>query len=140
VIAFDYTSHLILDYLPFREPTGVAVATNNESIFISETFGFFALDPDHNVLFSVPTAGSGRIALSSDGKTAYVIRDNGVGFDATYSNKLFKPFQRLHSMDEFEGTGIGLATVQRVIRMHGGQIRAAGEPGKGATFTFTLSA
>ena len=73
------------------------------------------------------------------GETAYFIRDDGVGFDPTFAKRLLQPFQRFHSSADFEGTGIGLAIVEHVVRHHGGRIWADSSPGNGATFFFTLA-
>ena len=73
-----------------------------------------------------------------DGMMHLQVRDDGVGFDMAYAGKLFRAFERLHTEAEFSGTGIGLATAQRVVRRHGGRIRAEGAPGKGAVFSFEL--
>ncbi len=98
---------------------------------IGNAWKFTAKTPDATIAF-----GSSR----ADGKTVYFVRDNGAGFDMQYVDRLFTAFQRLHGERDFKGSGIGLATVLRTIRRHQGSIWAEAEPGKGATFFFTLSA
>ena len=73
-----------------------------------------------------------------DGLPAYFVRDDGAGFDMAYADKLFGVFQRLHTAEEYEGTGIGLITVKRIIQRHGGQVAVASEEGQGSTFTIRL--
>ena len=96
---------------------------------VENAWKFTARSPEAIIEFGVK---------EKDGQKAYYIRDNGAGFEMKYAGKLFQAFQRLHSSQEYPGTGIGLATVQRIINRHGGRVWAEGEQGKGATFYFTL--
>ena len=97
---------------------------------LGNAFKFTSRTPEAEVEFG---------SWMQDGTTMYFVRDNGAGFEMEYAHKLFGAFQRLHSVTEFEGSGIGLATVQRIVSRHGGRIWADGAPGKGATFYFTLN-
>ncbi len=96
---------------------------------LGNAWKFTSREPEARIEFGVQ---------GEDGRSVYYVRDNGAGFDDAYSDKLFGAFQRLHGQDEFEGTGIGLATVARIVHRHGGRVWAEGRVGEGATFYFTL--
>src|SRR5580658_139265 len=110
------------------DPRLMRIAFEN---LIGNAWKFTARTPDATVTFG---------SSPQDGKTVYFLRDNGAGFDMQYVDRLFTAFQRLHGERDFKGSGIGLATVSRIIRRHHGSIWAEAEPGKGATFFFTLTA
>jgi light-regulated signal transduction histidine kinase (bacteriophytochrome) len=98
---------------------------------LGNAWKFSAHQPEARISF-------GLAPRDAAGPAVYVVRDNGAGFDMAYSEKLFGAFQRLHTVTEFEGTGIGLATVHRIVMRHGGRIWAESAPGCGAAFYFTL--
>jgi signal transduction histidine kinase len=97
---------------------------------LSNAWKFTAFQPDPRIEFGVLPSGNGE--------RVFYVRDNGAGFDMEHVGKLFAPFQRLHREAEFPGTGVGLATVQRVVRRHGGKVWAEGKVAHGATFFFTI--
>jgi light-regulated signal transduction histidine kinase (bacteriophytochrome) len=101
---------------------------------IGNAWKFTAMEEEARIRFGLDKMLSGE-----SGAPVFRVSDNGAGFEMDYAGKLFGAFQRLHGAEEFEGTGIGLATVQRVVRRHGGRVWAEGEVGEGASFFFTLS-
>jgi light-regulated signal transduction histidine kinase (bacteriophytochrome) len=135
---------LLLDRMHETEPDrrvetkvrpGVVVVGDGQLLRIAlenlldNAWKFTSRQPEGRIEFGMSQIG---------GEPAYFVRDNGAGFDMAYVERLFGPFQRLHLASEFPGSGIGLATVQRIIHRHGGKVWAEGMVGQGATFHFTL--
>ena len=114
------------DVMALGDPRFLRIVLENS---LSNSFKFTATRPAARIEF-------GREEI--DGEVAYFVRDDGVGFDMAYSDQLFAPFHRLHSAKEFPGSGIGLATIRRIVSRHGGRALAHGEVGRGATVYFTL--
>ncbi|BBA68574.1 sensor histidine kinase [Geobacter sulfurreducens] len=123
----DVTLRITEGVMAFGDPRLLRVVLEN---LLSNAWKYTGKRADAVIEFAVEEQGSGR--------PVYLVRDNGVGFDMTFAGKLFTPFQRLHSADEFEGTGIGLATVRRIVERHGGTVWVEAAPDHGATFYFTL--
>jgi light-regulated signal transduction histidine kinase (bacteriophytochrome) len=99
---------------------------------LGNAWKFTSRRDDASIEFGMTPAGDGRVCC--------YVRDNGIGFDPAYVDKLFKPFQRLHTTRDFAGTGVGLASVRQIVERHGGRAWAEGAVGEGATFYFTLDA
>ena len=114
------------DLTTFGDPQLIRLIMEN---LLSNAWKFTSYHPQARIEFGLTHV---------DGKETFFVRDDGAGFDMTYANKLFGVFQRLHSSEEFPGTGVGLATVQRVVHRHDGQVWAEGKEEEGATFYFTL--
>ncbi len=118
----------------FADPSVISIVLVN---LLGNAWKFTAKQPDARISFESRQVAAKNGAAA---ETIFAVSDNGAGFDMAYAAKLFLPFHRLHRDSEFEGTGIGLATVHRLISRHGGRIWADSTPGKGATFFFTLGA
>lgn len=108
------------------DPGLIAVVMSN---LMNNAWKFSQKSEQMNIVFGVE---------HTNGEMVYYIQDNGVGFKMQYADKIFSAFQRLHNNKDYEGSGIGLATVQRIIHRHGGQIWAKSMPDQGSTFYFTL--
>lgn len=143
-VALDVIAQNVLAELQERDPDRNAQVHIDSGMFVSadpqlmesvvqnllsNAWKYTANQPEARILFR---------REDIDGATVFTVEDNGAGFDMRYADKLFGVFQRLHTENEFEGTGVGLATIQRIIRRHGGKIWAQGELGRGAMFMFTL--
>jgi signal transduction histidine kinase/CheY-like chemotaxis protein len=122
----DVSFAIAPDLVAAGDPRLIAIALEN---LIGNAWKFTSRRSDAHIEIGVESIG---------GEQAFFVRDNGAGFDMQYAGKLFTPFQRLHGASEFPGTGIGLATVHRIIARHGGRIWVEAAPGDGATFHFTL--
>jgi PAS domain S-box-containing protein len=126
------------DYPQARIEIGELPAAQGDEMLVRQVYANLV----GNALKFSSRVAAPRVELGAemaDGVPVYFVRDNGAGFDTGHAAKLFKPFERMHTEDEFPGTGIGLALVQLIVQRHGGRIRAESAPGRGSTFRFTLA-
>jgi light-regulated signal transduction histidine kinase (bacteriophytochrome) len=129
-----------------REPDRQVEFVIRDGLFASGDFRFLSIVLENllaNAFKFTSTRANARIEFGREavnGEDAYFVRDDGVGFDMNYADQLFVPFQRLHTDAEFPGSGIGLATIRRIVSRHGGHVWAHGEIDRGATVHFTLGA
>jgi light-regulated signal transduction histidine kinase (bacteriophytochrome) len=121
-VVFDVAEHLIAD----ADPHLLELLMEN---LLGNAWKFTSKQPAATIEVGKESRGE---------EVVFYIKDNGAGFSMEHATRLFAPFQRLHAAEEFEGTGIGLATVNRVVARHGGRVWAEARPGQGATFLFTL--
>ena len=122
----DVVLHVQPGLVTQGDPTLLRMALEN---LLGNAWKYSARNPHAQIAFE---------RVDENGRSAYVVRDNGAGFDMRFADRLFGVFQRLHSSGDFPGTGVGLASVRRIIRRHGGEIWAESEVGHGARFYFTL--
>jgi PAS domain S-box-containing protein len=137
-IAGAVSRELQRDYPQARIDVGELPAAEGDEMLVQQVYANLV---GNALKFSAKTAAP-RVELGAEpgnGAPVYFVRDNGAGFDAEHAGKLFKPFERLHSEQEFPGTGIGLALVNLIVQRHGGRIWAESAPGRGSTFRFTLA-
>ncbi len=134
----------IIDSLRRRDPARQVTTDIAADLVVSGDRGLLRIALEHLLENAWKFTGTREEAhitfgvIQQEGERVYFVQDNGVGFDMTYVDKLFQPFQRLHTEKEFPGTGIGLALIQRIIQRHGGRIWAEAVEGQGASFYFTL--
>jgi signal transduction histidine kinase len=138
-VTFDYSTlaENLANDIARRQPTqcGFEIQPGMEAHGDQLLIRFLLQNLLENACKFSPEGGTIEVGRNEE---VYFVRDHGVGFDQQYSNKLFQPFQRLVDSKQFPGTGIGLTNAKRIVERHGGQIWAEGEPGRGATFYFTL--
>ncbi|NWJ50500.1 MAG: response regulator [Bacteroidetes bacterium] len=137
-------AHQVIEKLRHTYPDRVVYEFIQEGLNVNADMGLMSIALDNLIGNAWKYTGNKSVAkirlgsLIERGETIYYIQDNGAGFDMNKAGKLFKPFERLHTQQEFPGTGVGLATVQRIIERHGGRLWADSSVGRGATFYFTL--